>query len=127
MLKTIRIGSKDYIMKSSAFTPFKYRSDYGTDLLKDINKLNRINMQIAKLPQDEQEQAWLDEIGNIVEMALHMAYCMITEHDKAFMPYDQWLQDIDSLFDNTNWIMEVMELAMSTFHGRVQENKSEQQ
>lgn len=126
MVRTVRIGSKDYNMRSSAFTPFKYKNDYGSDMLKDINKLNKTNMEIAKLPAEEQEQAWLDEIGNIMEMALHMAYCMITEQDKGFMPYDKWLQEIESLFDNTSWIMEVMECAMSTFHGRVQEDISKQ-
>lgn len=121
MLKTIKIGNQDYNMKSSAFTPFKYKNDYKTDLLKDIGKLNGMNRDISKLNKEDQEEAWLNEIGTIMEMALHMAYTMITEYDKTFKPYDEWLQEIDNLFDNMEWIQEVMELAMSTFRGRVQD------
>lgn len=120
MVKTIKIGNQNYIMKSSAWTPFKYKSDYGHDLLKDINFLNKKNREIGKLKKDEQEEAWMDEMSGILEMALHMAYCMLTEYDKTFKPYNEWLGEIDDLLGDEAWILEVMELAMSTFRGRVQ-------
>ncbi len=119
MIKTIKIGSNEYNMKSSAFTPFKYKSDYGTDLLKDIGKLNTKNKEISKLPKNQQDEAWLNELSDILEMALKIAYTMITEYKKDFKPYENWLEEIDNLFNNTEWIKEVMELAMSTFRGRV--------
>ncbi len=119
MVKTIKIGSNEYNMKSSAFTPFKYKSDYGTDLLKDIGKLNTKNKEISKLPKNQQDEAWLNELSDILEMALRIAYTMITEYKKDFKPYENWLEEIDNLFNNTEWIKEVMELAMSTFRGRV--------
>lgn len=120
MVKSINIGGNDYVMKSSAFTPFKYKNDYGKDLLKDVGLLNKKNREINKLKKDEQEDAWLSEFTEIVEMGLRMAYTMITEYDKTFKPYDEWLGEIDSLFDNTDWLMEVMELAMSTFQRKLQ-------
>ncbi len=123
MLKTIKIGSKNYDMKSSAWTPFKYKNEYGKDLLKEIGKLNKINGSINKLPKEEQDTAWLSEFSEILEMALRMAYTMITEQNKDFMSYQNWLEGIDDLFDDNTWISEVMELAMSTFRGRVPNNK----
>ena len=45
---------------------------------------------------------------------------MIKEQDKSFKPYEEWLKDLDYLFDDINWIMEVLQLAMTPFQGRVQ-------
>lgn len=118
MLKSIEIGGKSYDMKSSAFTPIKYKIDYGTDMLADIGKINKINIAITKLPKDEQDGAWLEHIGEIVDIALRMAYVMITEYDPKFGPFDKWLQGIDKLFEDPSWTKEVMELAMNTFQGR---------
>lgn len=116
MLKTVKIGSKEYNMKSSAWTPIKYKMDYGTDLLKDISKLNKLNKEISKLKtKDEKEEAWMSEFSGFLEMAYKIAYVMITEYDKTFKSYEEWLKEIDNVFSNENWILEVMECAMSTF------------
>lgn len=119
MLKTIKIGNQEYNMKSSAFTPFKYKNEYGKDLLKEIAKINSKNKEINKLPVEDRDEAWLGEFSDILEMALRIAYTMIIEYDKNFKPYENWLEEIDNLFENTSWLQEVMELAMSTFRGGV--------
>ena len=120
MLKTIKIGEKSYDMKSSAYTPFKYENDYGRDLLKDLNVLNKKNKEISKLKtQEERESAWLEEINSIFKMTLQIAYVMICEQDPKFKSYDEWLKELDYAFSNPKWIEEVMELAMSTFRRQV--------
>ena len=116
MLKTVKIGSNEYNMKSSAYTPLKYRMDYGTDLLKDIGRLNKLNNDISKLKtKAEKEEAWMSEFSGFLEMAYRIAYVMITEYDPGFKSYEDWLKGIDNVFSNENWILEVMECAMSTF------------
>ena len=85
----------------------------------NIGKLNSKNKKINKLPAGDRDEAWLSEFSDILEMALKIAYTMITEYDKNFKPYENWLEDIDNLFENTSWLQEVMELAMSTFRGGI--------
>lgn len=122
MLKTVRIGNKDYNMKSSAFTPFKYENDYGTDFLKDINQINKMNVKISELPEEERNNAWMDELSGIMKLILRIAYTMIIEYDGKFMSYEEWLKELDNIFADFDWVQEVMECAMSTFQRRV-ENK----
>lgn len=116
MVKTIKIGDKTYDMKSSAFTPFKYENDYGRDLLQDINSINKKQVQISKLKtEEEQNTAWLDEMGSIMKMAFQIAYVMICESNPGFKSYEEWLKELDHAFDNPTWVQEVLGLAMSTF------------
>ena len=121
MLKTVKIGERSYDMKSSAFTPFKYENDYGRDLLKDLNELNKKNTEISKLKtEEERNSAWMNEINFIFKISLQIAYVMICEQDPKFKAYDEWLKELDNAFGDPTWVQEVMELAMSTFRGRVQ-------
>ena len=63
----------------------------------------------------EKEEAWMSEFSGFLEMAYRIAYVMITEYDPGFKSYEDWLKGIDNVFNNENWILEVMECAMSTF------------
>jgi hypothetical protein len=123
MEKIINISGVEYKMKSSAFTPFKYKNDYNRDLLKDINVIVKIEQKVSKLPKEEQDTAWLDEFGSIFEIITKIAYVMIKEADKSFKPYEDWLGDIESLYDDNNWIGEVLGLILNTFQGRSKGNK----
>lgn len=40
MRKVIKIGDKEYSMKASAYTQFKYKNDTGRSLLCDIQSLS---------------------------------------------------------------------------------------
>lgn len=120
MVKTIKISGKDYNMKSSAFTPFKYKNDFGTDFLKDISKIEKTYNGMKDLPK-EQELEMLGEFNNILIVYLQIAYTMISEYDPQFKPFMEWLQELDTLVtgnkENDAWIEEVLQLAMSTFRG----------
>lgn len=117
MVKTINIGGKNYDLKSSAFTVFAYKDQMGRDLLKDISSINDLYNDIQKLPEEKQESAWLNKYTDILETILNLAYIMIKEQDKSFKEYKEWLKDLDKLSVNPNWIMEILEIAISPFQG----------
>lgn len=120
MLKTVKIGNKDYVLKSSAYTIFAYKNETGRDLLVDLNSINEKYIKISKLTEEEQNSAWMNEITGIIENTLKIAHIMIRENDKTFKEYNEWLKDIDELLENPNWIMEVLEVGIAPFRGRIQ-------
>lgn len=120
MLKTVNIGNKDYVLKSSAYTIFAYKNETGRDLLVDLNSINEKYIKISKLTEEEQNSAWMNEVTGIIENSLKIAHIMIRENDKAFKEYKEWLKDIDELLENPNWIMEVLEVGIAPFRGRIQ-------
>lgn len=106
MKKIIKIGDKEYTLKSSAYTQFKYRNDTGRKMLQDLQDLTKL--------QDAKEDEMLGEIEDITEVVLKMAYVMIEEADPSQVSsYDEFLKSIESLYDNVDWINEVIELATS--------------
>lgn len=126
MVKTVKIGNKDYNLKSSAYTMFKYKNDMHRDLLKDIILINDKYTEISNLPAEEQDLKWLDEISGILDMALHLAYIMIQEQDKNFtVSFEEWLKDLDGLVEDKNWIEEVLEVGVSPFLGRIQNSQQQ--
>lgn len=119
MVKTIKIGNKEYDLKSSAYTMFAYKDQMGRDLLKDLNDLNKLQVKIGNLPKEEQDEAWLNEASGLVEKTLKLAYIMIKEQNKDFKEYTEWLKDIDGLLDDATWISQVLEVGISPFRGRL--------
>lgn len=106
MKKIINIGGKDYTLKASAYTQFKYRNDTGRKMLQDLQEL-------AKL-QNADEDTMIGGIEDLTEMVLKMAYVMIEEADSTQVKsYDEFLKGIENLYDDINWINEVIELATS--------------
>lgn len=115
MDRIIRISNKDYKMKASALTQFSYRNETGRSFLKDLTKLTNVDV-------DDVEQ--LDEITDLV---LKIAYIMTKEADKTQVTnFNDFLSNIESLYDNTDWISEVLELACSPLSGQLQTNKNKQ-
>lgn len=106
MRKIIRISEKEYSMKSSAWTQFKYKNDTGRRLLDDIQKISKI------VDYSEDEQVGMTE--DLLELLLKIAYIMIEEADaKQVTTYEDFLKGIDGLFDNIEWVNEVIELAVT--------------
>lgn len=106
MKKIITISGKEYTMKASAYTQFKYKNDTGRRMLQDLQEL-------AKL-QDASEEDMIGGIDDLTEIVLKMAYVMIEEADSSQVKgYDEFLKSIENLYENTDWISEVIELATS--------------
>lgn len=116
MKKIVTISGKEYNMKSSAFTQFKYKNDTGRSLMADITKLSEI----------KDIDTNLESIDQLTETLLRIAYVMIEEADKnQVSSYEEFLKGIDGLFDEVDWINEVVELAASPLSRNLQNNNQE--
>lgn len=106
MKKIITISGKEYTMKASAYTQFKYKNDTGRRMLQDLQEL-------AKL-QDASQDDMINGLDDLTEIVLKMAYVMIEEADSNQVKgYDEFLKSIENLYENTDWISEVISLATS--------------
>lgn len=109
MRKTVNIGGTDYNMKSSALTQFKYRNKTGRKLMQDINKFTELKDKGTDL---------LNDIDDILEVALQVAYVMIEEADpKQVNSFNDFLSKADNLFEDEQWINDVIELAVAPISG----------
>jgi len=106
MVKTIRIGQKDFVCCSSAYTMFKYKNETGNNLLTEISKLS------DKMKDDSNNT---EAIIEVVDKVLRIAYIMNCEYEKKDIDYEEWLKDIDGMLENTDWLMATLELALSPF------------
>lgn len=106
MKKVITISGKEYTMKSSAYTQFKYKDITGRRMLKDLQDLGKL--------QNAAEEEMIEGIDDLTEIILKMAFVMIEEADsKQVSSYEEFLKSIDNLYENTDWMNEVIELATS--------------
>ena len=107
MKKIIKIGGNEYSMKASAFTQFAYKNETGRSLLGDIGMISKMT---------DEDYTDLEKIEPIINLILDMSFVMIKEaDDKQITNREEFLKSIDSLFDNVDWINEVMTLALSPF------------
>lgn len=116
MEKIIRISTKDYKMKASALTQFAYKNETGRSFLNDLQELTKLQGNVEDIAN----------IDNVVELVLKVAYTMIKQADKnQVVNYEDFLDGIDSLFDDTTWISEVLELACSPLSRAIQTTQKE--
>ena len=113
MKKIVKICDKEYTMKSSAYTQFKYKNDTGRSLLKDIQDITKL--------QNEDLENNLGAVGDLAEVLLKMAYVMIEEADSTQVSnYEEFLKGLDGLFESMDWISEVIQLASSPLSRGIQ-------
>ncbi len=87
MEKTINLNGEDLRLKSSLFTIIEYRSIFGTELFKDITKLE----------ESEKE----GNISVVLEVLFRIVYVLHKPFTKK--SYEQFLQSIDfSLLSNAS-------------------------
>lgn len=116
MIKTTRIGNKDYVLKSSAYTIFAYKNETGRELLDDLASLQEIS---------NRKNASVNDLCKITNLALKLAYILILEGDSSFkVSYDDFLKSIDSLYEDTGWIQDVILVGSSPFCGRIQNSRN---
>lgn len=115
MKKIITIDGKEYTMKSSAYTQFAYKNLTGRSLLKDINNISKIADKI------EEDMSLIDEI---TEPLLDISFVMIQEADSnQVKTKEEFYKSIESLYDNYDWIQEVMTLAINPISRQLQNDK----
>lgn len=119
MKKQVTISGKDYFMKSSAYTQFKYKNDTGRGMLQDLQTFAN---------SKDIESDLLNNVDNLTEIILKMAYIMIEEADSSqVLNYEEFLKSLDGMFDDTAWIESVLELAMSPISRGIQTTSPKQQ
>ena len=122
MRKKITIGNKEYEMQSSAYTQFKYKDITGRTLIKDLTNLSKKYEDMSKNDDIGEQYEGIDEFLNTI---LEIAYIMSNEAKSFTGPKDEFLMSIDNYLDKTDWIGEVVELALSPLSRNLQatENK----
>jgi len=103
MEKTIQIGSKSVKMRASALIPRLYRAKFGSDLLVDIQKLQK-NLTQAKENENELGISDLITFENIAYIMAYNADNTIGETP------DEWLDSIDGTFSIYEVLPEILEL-----------------
>lgn len=93
MKKDIEIGEKVISMSASALTPFSYKTLFGRDIIKDMQKI-----------QHDSENGELD--AEIVPM---MTYVMAREANKEIEPFEEWLSQfgIFEIYESFNRVVEL--------------------
>ena len=110
MKKIIKISGKDYTMKSSAYTQFKYKNDTGRKLMQDINTLTKI--------RTKNKGEILEDLDEFLEILLRITFTLIEEADSdQVKDFDDFLKNIDEVLTDDEWINEVMELAVFPISG----------
>ena len=112
MKKIIKIDGKEYEMKSSAYTQFAYKNLTGRSLLKDIQNISNIADKI----QDD-----MSVIDQITEPLLDISYVMIQEANQdQIKTKEEFYKGIESIYDNQDWIQEVISLAINPYSRQLQ-------
>ena len=109
MEKKITIGEKEYLMKSSAYTQFKYKDETGRSLLKDLMTLGKTFDGV----KDQDALESFDELNDFLTTTLRIAYIMCLEAKSFSGAFEDFLMETDNYLENVDWIMEVMDLAIS--------------
>ena len=111
MDKVVKIGEKEYKMKSSAWTLFSYKND--TPLYRFLCHKKNIKQEL----KEDKLLDVMDMSSDMIETLTQLAYTMIKEADKNQVEsYESFLKGIDNLFSkSSDWINEVVELGISLF------------
>ena len=114
MIKTIKLGGKEYQMKASAYTQFAYKNETGRSFLDDLSKLT----ELKDLGSDD-ITASLKALEPVFNIILDMSYIMINEATpNTFNNREDFYKSIDSILDDENMesITDIIELAISPLY-----------
>lgn len=118
-MKTITIGNKQFNMKSSAYTQFKYRDITGRTLIKDLTDLGKKYESFGDIKEEEALERF-DDLDEFIMTALRIAYIMSMEGKSFSGTFENFLMEIDNYLENLDWIGEVVELALSPISRNLQ-------
>ena len=106
-------------MKSSALTQFSYKDFTGRSFLNDLTELTKL--------KDKKNHS-IDQLDNVTELILKVVFILVKEYDNKYNTsqitnYENLLSQIDNLYDNTEWIYQVLDLACSPISRQLQVTK----
>lgn len=114
MKKIIKISGKDYTIKSSAYTQFKYKNDTGRNLLNDLKALT------FKIEGKKDEEV-IEALDDMLDIMLKITYILIDEANQDNIgSFDDFLKSIDDLFGDISWIPDSIECAIAPLSGGTQ-------
>ena len=112
MKKIVKIGNKEYTMQASAYTQFLYRNNTGRKYMQDLKQIANTKMENDDILET------LDQLDDFTEIIFKIAFTMIQEADsKQVTSFADFLKSIDSVFDDTTWVNDTIELAMTPLSG----------
>ena len=110
MIKKIKINEKEFTIHSSALTSFKYKEMTGRELLTDIQSMQ-------KMDKVDKNNA-LQITDDLLDKLLKITYVMIEEQDPTQVDgYESFLKSLDTLFDDDQWMSDVIETAIHPISG----------
>lgn len=112
MEKKLKICGQEYDAKASFLTQVKYYEQFGKDFAEAIAN---INDRLVSLSKEKESINYIRVFGAISIDATRLAYVMIKEANPTFMEYEEWIGQLDGLYDETEWISEVVKLGFSVF------------
>jgi hypothetical protein len=121
-MREITIGTKKFNMKASAYTQFKYKDITGRSLIKDLTELGKKYENFGDVKEEEALERY-DDLDDFIMTALRIAYIMSMEGKSFNGTFENYLMEIDNYLDNTDWIGEVVELALSPLSRNIQTNQ----
>ena len=126
MERTIRIGTKEFKMSASAYTQFKYKNDLGRSYIKDLTKISKQYNDLQKEVSEEEALEKFDDLDDFITTILRIAYIMSCEAKSISGSFEDFLMQIDDYYNNTDWISEVVDLAISPLSGKIQTSQVKQ-
>lgn len=110
MIKRIIISGKEFTIHSSALTSFKYKEFTGRELLSDLKSLEKL--------QNIKNDKVLNVTDDLIGKLLSITYVMVQEADKnQAANYEDFLRSLDTLFDDSDWMADVIETAINPISG----------
>lgn len=130
-MNEVKINETDYKIDFNSLSYIKHRQMFNRGIFDDIKLVENfvakqvvIEQEIVKENPDITEEAMskmlsrvmLDGISEFIEAITRLAYTGIVCADDNFkLGYEQWLKTIKRVNTNDDWIVEVTELAVSSF------------
>lgn len=114
MERKIKLGDKEYLMKSSAYTQFAYKNETGRSFLEDISKLTKIQ----EFNTDDFSES-IKLLEPFINILLDVSYIMINEATpKTFNNREDFYKSIDSIIDENNMdsITEIINLSLAPIY-----------
>lgn len=106
MEKIINISGKDIKFKSSAGTLYRYRMQFGKDMLHDVMKMQKVLEQV----KDPEEQISIIDL----QVFEQIAWSMAKTADSNTPPIENWLDDFET-FSIYEILPQLSDLMISNF------------
>ncbi len=125
MEKIIKIGEKEFKIKSSAYTMFAYQDEFKSDMLDDVTNLQKTAMECKSVDKnsDEYTEKLISLIKPVMKSSLQILYIMAKEADDNIVNYKEFLKNIDNLFSDFSWFNDTLTCALAPFTRRVQKTE----